>query len=181
MYISFYLPIYLSIYLYLSICLSIYLSFYSSTSWTCTQWGGRCSARSIYLFISLYLSIYPFIYLSSIYLSISAHLEHAHSGAGDAVRDLQQEGEEQMVPAPTSRHASRGSPQEVELASPPFNKSLPPLSYKSFLPHRNKRKNMPSFRKKWLYLRLLLSSIACLPLSGLDKGIAGRKTACLPL
>ncbi len=48
-----------------------------------------------------------------IVLLVAARVEHAHGGAGDDVRDLQQEGEEQVVPAPTSRHASRRSAQKI--------------------------------------------------------------------
>ncbi len=44
---------------------------------------------------------------------VAARAEHAHSGPGDAVRDMQQEGEEQVVPAQTSRYTPRGTAQEI--------------------------------------------------------------------
>jgi hypothetical protein len=53
-------------------------------------------------------------------LLVAARVEHAHGGAGDDVRDLQQEGEEQVVPAPTSRHASRRSAQKIIKNPSPF-------------------------------------------------------------
>ncbi len=57
-------------------------------------------------------------------LLVAARVEHAHGGAGDDVRDLQQEGEEQVVPAPTSRHASRRSAQKI------IKTPCPPLPFK---------------------------------------------------
>jgi hypothetical protein len=54
----------------------------------------------------------------------AARFEHAHGGAGDGLRDLQQEGEKQVVPPSPSRHPSRGPAQEmirtdVTCGSPP--------------------------------------------------------------
>ena len=42
-----------------------------------------------------------------------AHPEHAHGGAGDALRDLSEEGEEQVVSAEAPRHSSRRPAKEV--------------------------------------------------------------------
>jgi hypothetical protein len=60
-------------------------------------------------YFEFFVSNFPY----RIVLFAAARVEHAHGGAGDDVRDLQQEGEEQVVPAPTSRHASRRSAQKI--------------------------------------------------------------------
>ena len=44
----------------------------------------------------------------------TAHPEHAHGGAGDALRDLSEEGEEQVVPPEAPRHSPRRPAQEID-------------------------------------------------------------------
>jgi hypothetical protein len=79
----------------------------------------RSSNKKVILRYNLFhLKYLEFFFLSNfpdriVLLLAAARVEHAHGGAGDDVRDLQQEGEEQVVPAPTSRHASRRSAQKI--------------------------------------------------------------------